>query len=205
MTTYVPVGLTYLLQDGTGNVTINASDLASAAGKVGPVTLKLTNSSNSAVAVVSYDNSLLPPVPVTYTNVQAQSNYGNPILNITVDPLVNVPVATVANSNGSSYYTNVTVQVSGSLIGGEAAWVLFNITGTSAGDGPGQVTTLEYSTGYQPAGGGANLPTPGNPTKVFTIPPLASDLVQIPSSDLGSTVLVASGANVYVTPIEIVA
>lgn len=205
MTTYVPVGLTHLLEDGSGNVTLSASDIVSDSGKAGPLLLKLTNSSDSNVAVVSYDNELIPQPIVTYTNITLGSNYGNAVVDITVDPADYIPVVTnIVSSQGN--FVGQNMACGGALIGGQVALVYFVITSTTNPEALSPVTGLEYVSGYVPANaGGAILPTPGSPTKVFTIPPLASDLVQIPASNNGSTVLVASGANVYVTPIQIVA
>ena len=206
MSSYVPVGLTYLLQKDTGNVTLNPSDIVSSTGKVGPLILKLTNSSDSNIAVVSYDNTFTPPVTVTYNNITGQSNYGNPVLSITVNPANNIPVAVVTGNNTPTFYINSTIQVLGDQIGGLSGFVSFNVTQTTDPNSPAPIVSLVYTSGYVPASGGsAILPTAGNPTKVFTIPPLASDLVQIPSSQSGSTTLVAAGADVYVTPIQIVA
>lgn len=205
MSAVLPVGLTYLLEAGTGNVTLGATDIVFSSGKTGPLLLKLTNSSDTAVAVVSYDNELIPQPIVTYTNIILVSNYGSATVDITVDPANYIPYISRIVSADSNNFINNRMQTYGQLIGGQQGFVFFTVVNTTNPGGMGTPTEIIYDSGYVPANtGGAILPTAGTPTKVFTIAPLTSEIVQIPASDNGSTVLVASGADVYVTPVQIV-
>lgn len=224
MNTYVPVGLTYLLEADSGNVTLQSSDIVSSSGKSGPLLLKLTNSSDANIAVVSYDNGFVPGPPPGPQRILVTANGTFEMAGQTVSFYCQFNSATgaitspinqediVASTSGWNGGT-IFCKVLGNEIGGaspanDITYRIFDTTGYNPNTGiqSGQVTQLGYQSGTAPTGApNAILPTAGNPTKVFTIPPLGSDLVQIPSSDNGSTVLVATGADVYVTPIQIVA
>ena len=71
--------------------------------------------------------------------------------------------------------------------------------------GRGHVTQYQVASYQIPSSAPtANMPTYNNPTKVFLVAPQTSEYVQIPSSNAGNVVLVATGANVVVTPIQII-
>jgi hypothetical protein len=97
--------------------------------------------------------------------------------------------------------------VPGWEIGGESGVNDLTFTTTEV-NGSGQLVAAVYVSGTIPGGSPAptpTLPTVGNPTKVVTISPMASEFIQIPSSSTGDTVLYGSGADVYVTPVQIIA
>jgi len=218
-TVFLPVGLTYLLPDDGSNVTIDITGVTSASGKVGPLNLKLTNSSNTNIAVVSYDNSFVPgppPVPQTYLvhNDTKPQTPDTVEFYITVDTVANT--VTVGNIVSSSYTWNYddSFNVLGTQFGGTANnYINFSVTGTNppyTSYNNGYITELYVNSFNIPSNApNANAPTYNNPTKVFTIPPLTTEYVQIPTSaqtpDLTPTTLVCSGANVYVTPIQVIA
>jgi len=224
MSTYVPVGLTHLLPAGSGNLQLSATDVVSSSGQIGPLLLKLTNSSSSNVAVVSYDNSFVPGPPPGPRSIlvtahgtfdaagQTCSFYCG--FNTATGVVSPTDITDIIDSSTGWIGTSLYCKVSGADIGGTspANDIVYGIARTTnynpnTGYQLGAVTEIYYQNGTPPAGDSAAaiLPTAGNPTKVFTIPPLSSDLVQIPASENGSTTLVASGADVYVTPIQIVA
>jgi hypothetical protein len=223
MSTYVPVGLTHLLPAGSGNLQLSATDVVSSSGQIGPLLLKLTNSSSSNVAVVSYDNSFVPGPPPGPRSilVTAQGTFaaaGQTVsfycgFNTATGVVSPTDITGIIASSNAWTGTSLYCKVSGADIGGttpanDITYGIAYTTGYNPNTGyqSGSVTEIYYQNGTPPSGNSAAaiLPTAGSPTKVFTIPPLSSDLVQIPASDNGSSTLVASGADVYVTPIQIV-
>ena len=216
-TVYLPVGLTYLLPDDGSNVTIDITGVISASGKVGPLNLKLTNSSNANTAVVSYDNSFVPgppPPPVTYL-VSANGGDGDQQtiqLYVTLDETNNtVTTGNIVSSSAGWHVMDGFVVPYTQFDGVSGDYISYQIYAVDNPDtGTGHPTQLHLAAYQIPSNApSANAPTYNNPTKVFTIPPLTTEYVQIPTSsqtpDLTPTTLVCSGANVYVTPIQVIA
>lgn len=213
MAALLPIGLTYLLPSNGDSVTLTTTDLNSPTGKVGPLLLKLTNSSDTDTAVVSYDNGFVPgppPGPTDYTVVTTSNQGPGPITCIiTVNTLTGTAVCKEILDIVGVVPVNTAFPILGTQIGGTSpANNLTFVAYTSMYDpvDPSYASNFAYANGTIPTNTpNANAPTYGNPSKVFTIAPLTSELVQIPSSDSGSTMLVASGASLYVTPVQIIA
>lgn len=215
MSTILATGLTHLVPSDGTLVPISYTDITSSNGAVGPLTLNISNPSNTNTALFSYSAELdpQPQPPQSYTNVLIADNAGRTAhVNCTVVPGTSITVTEVLDSttDWAPAFGNAGT-ILGNAIGGTTPANDIRMV-DSAVDGSGAATMFEYFTGVLPGSQPAptaTAPTLGNPTKVFSIAPLSSVLVQIPSSSAslatGPIDLVASGANVYVTPVQIVA
>lgn len=215
MSTILATGLTHLVPSDGTLVPITYTDITSINGTVGPLTLNVSNPSNTNIALFSYSAELdpTPQPPQTYTNVLLADNSGRTAhVNITIVPGVSATVTQVLDSttDWAPAFGNAG-NVLGNAIGGTTpANDLRFIVSAVANDG--SATAFQYYAGVIPGSlppPTATAPTLGSPTKVFAISPLGSLLVQIPSTSAslanGPIDLVASGANVYVTPVQIIA
>ena len=213
MTTYVPFSLSHLLP-AEGSIQLTSQDFASASGKIGPITVKLTNSSIDTTAVISYSNPYIPPAPpIEYPNVDYDQD-GKVIhfLSITVVPGM---IAYCDCSNGNStnnWNVGDYFVINGLNIGGASPFndLTFMVTSCNPESG-GVALAATFVSGVVPGGPSVApvLPSPSNPTQVIIVGPGQTEYVQIPGSivapDYVPLTLYASGADVYVTPVQIIA
>lgn len=221
MSLLLPTGLTQFVPSNGTLVPISYTDITSSTGSVGPLTLNVSNPSDTVSALFSYSaeiNPGPPPAPITYNNVSIVATPGEvyATVDIVVVPGVSATVTNVISSTGYWTYNPDPIfwdagSVLGADIGGATPTNNLSFVATAAGPNY-SVTAFEYRTGVipgTPPAPTASAPTLGSPTKVFSIPPQSSLLVQIPSSSAslstGPIDLVASGANLYVTPVLILA
>jgi len=214
MSLILPTGLTHLVPSDGTLVPISYTDITTSSGTVGPLTLQVSNTSNNASALFSYSAELNPTPPVPHLYHTHQGNPGESIY-IAADVTIFDGTATaVPTASANTWSIGQSFGVNGNDIGGTyptnnlsfLITELKNVVG-----GVGEVAALAYNAGVVPNGTDpiANAPTLGSPTKVFTVAPLTSQLIQIPSSSAslstGPIDLVASGANLYVTPVQVIA
>jgi len=208
MTTYVPYGLSYFLP-ANGNIELTSTDFASASGKIGPITIKLTNTDTANSAIISYDNPFSPPSVIEYTNVTFDGD--GKVIHMNVD-IVPATSATVLNpsSTGPGLTVGYTFTTSGTQTGGtspanDLTWIVTDVISDYNAN-------IAYQSGVIPGINPATnpiAPTEGTPTQTLIVAPATSEYVQFPGSITAPAYnpleIYCSGANVYVTPVQIVA
>jgi hypothetical protein len=215
MSSILPVGLTHLVPSDGTLVPISNSDITTSSGTVGPLILNVANPSTSVSALFSYSAELdpVPQPPQYFTNVPlvAIPNDREAVVDITVIPGKSITVTNIVSSTNNWAPVNWnTGKVLGNAIGGATPANDINFIDSAVNEN-GSAAAFAYYSGAipgTPPAPTANAPILGTPTKVFTIPPLSNQIIQIPSSSAslstGPIDLIASGANLYVTPVQII-
>lgn len=221
MSVLLPIGNSYFVPTNT-SIVIQPNDLSAPGGALGPIILKIQNESDVNTAAVNWEAPVTPPTPepTFFTNVNCQP-YGQPydgtlVVDVTVLEGVSVTVTNIVSSTPGSigWQTDHYMYIDGIDIGGsagEAYRVYFSITGIDPDPNTGTsiVTSVAYWQGPPPGFVEPVIPTQNNPTATVTIGPRQTELIQIPGSiqspNFVPLTITAGGANVFVTPVQIVA
>ena len=152
MSLILPTGLTHLVPSDGTLVPISYTDITTSSGTVGPLTIQVSNTSNTASALFSYSAELNPgppPGPQVYRiNYDSYPNPFSCIFDVTIDNGVATAVP-ISSSGDWQPNDNQHVGANGADIGGStpANNINFLVTGVDGSSNPftvGHITELTF-------------------------------------------------------------